>query len=232
MSPELTSFLIQAGATLAGAFAAFRLEARHQDQREARDRLASLKRAIFTLASQRTFIINLKGQQLDALTGDARRAFLLQPIAVLPARLVLDVGALTFLLDTVDADLLNAIDVADLRFRTVVGVLEKRSRVHENFQQRFEAVQVSTGLDVIDLESLRRAVGPVVSSQLEQLTDELYTLTESALTMNRDVHGRIELAFGRLYPGEKLFVVEELPTAPAPAPATAPAPPKATPGTN
>jgi hypothetical protein len=207
----LTDFLIQAAATLSGALAAFWLEASRQKRKERNSQVARMKQVLFTLISQRTFLRNLEAQHLEPLRSSPLRAFLLHPVTTAPTQLSVQFNDLTFLLDVDDKDILNLLEVADLRFRSVLSILEARNRVHFQFQDRTEGMHRSGGPSIVTQEALKQAVGPVMMAQLTQLTDQLFESCTSALNTNREVYERLDSAFRAHFPREQLFRVKELP---------------------
>jgi len=210
----LSEFLVQASATLAGAGAAFGLEAWRQRRREKADKQASIKRALFVLVSQRSFLRNLEAQHLHELRGQSHRAFLLRPVYAVPSSLSIDLSALTFLLELPDKNVLPRIELADLRFRTVLGLLDERNRVYLEFQRRVEVSQVGETTNRIAIDDLRRIIGPVLSAQLEQLTDHLLDTSEAALESNRAAAELTDSAFRSAFPKDKLFRTQDIPLNP------------------
>ena len=51
----------------------------------------------------------------------------------------------------------------------------------------------------------------MLGRQLEDLTDELYRITEHAIGFNRDVYVAAVSSFRRLFPRSSMFAVEDLP---------------------
>ena len=118
-------FLIQATATLAGAFTAFHLEEQRQRRHETRVKLGNLRQGLFTLAMQRSFLLNLRKQYLDAHANTDAKAFTIPPILTTPPSVLLDVAALAFLIDD-EGDLLAGLVHAELGFKLVANIIELR----------------------------------------------------------------------------------------------------------
>ena len=101
MTPELSSFLAQAVSSLAGALAgagtAFQLEAWRQRRDQQRNRVARIHKAFFALVEQRSYLLNLKRQNLNPHRENPIRAFL-PPVLALPTVLNIERTELTFLL--------------------------------------------------------------------------------------------------------------------------------------
>ncbi len=107
--------------------------------------------------------------------------------------------------------MLNTIGVAEAQYRTVVALVEQRNALHLAFQSRFEAVRLATGASGGTVDDIRAIAGPVLSRQLEMLTDELYASTEHAIGFNRDSYIEAVASFRRLFPKSPMFGVEDLP---------------------
>ena|SRR5437773_7869951 len=81
------NFVVQAAATLVGAFTAFKLESRRKQRAERKEQVHSFNRVLFALTQQRTFLLNYENQHLAPNREDKCRAYMLRPLTELPARL-------------------------------------------------------------------------------------------------------------------------------------------------
>lgn len=202
-------FAVQATATLVGASAAFMLESFRQRRREQRDKIQEVKAALYALLSRRSFLRNLATQHLEPLRNDPHRAFMLVPITAAPSAIDMDLSKLTFLLDLRDKELLQHIEIADLRFRTVVSLIEQRNALHLEFQQRMEQAQLKSGEATFAGDQVRDLAGPLVTARLQSLTDLLFAATDDALESTLSTYRRAEVAFLAEFPKERLWHVEE-----------------------
>jgi len=196
---------------LIGAGAAFALEAlrRLHERRDAQ--IEQFKTALFVLILHRTFLRILNAQQLMPKRESSVRAYCLHPILIAPPHERVDLTALSFLLSSKEAELLNKLGVAEAQYRNVVALIEQRNQLHLVFQARVEAVSVNTGLSEGTLDDIRGIAGQMLARQLEDLTDELYRTTEHAIGFNRDVYVAAVSSFRQLFPKSPMFGVEDLP---------------------
>lgn len=206
------NFVVQAAATLVGAFTAFKLESRRKQRAERKEQVHSFNRVLFALTQQRTFLLNYENQHLAPNREDKCRAYMLRPLTELPARLDVDVEALTFVLELPQADVLNRIAEADLKYRTLIGVIESRNKLHLQFQERLASAEGIDDRGQDELVVLRRIGGPMIRRQLENLTNHTYAAVSDALTTNRIVYGDVCKACSELFPGEKILRLKEIET--------------------
>ena len=216
MAADSSGFVAQAGASLAGslagALAAFQLEAWRQRRRERRSRIDKMNRAIFSLGMRRNYLVNLNTQQLEPNRKDPLRAFL-PPVLRSPLASSIEWTELTFLLNPPgQGDLLNRFALGDEIFRTVVGLVEKRIEIHSRFQEQFALWEREhRNIDVeLSFDLIRHAVGPTLTIQLRDVTDHLYESVDRALAANREVYSLMTLSFARLFPNETHARVEEI----------------------
>lgn len=190
-----------------GAAAAFGLEALRRYHERQQTQIEQFKSALFVLLLQRTFLRTLHVQKLLPLREHPARAYFLQPILVTPSDERFDLRALSFLLSTKEAELLNNLGVAEAQYRCVVGLVEQRNHLHLAFQHKVQATGASEGT----FEDIKYIAGKMLGRQLEDLTDELYRTTEHAIGFNRDVYTAAVSSFRRLFPKSSMFGVEDLP---------------------
>jgi hypothetical protein len=82
-------------------------------------RIEQFKSALFVLILQRTFLRTLHPQQLLLQRENPIRAYGLHPILVAPPHERFDLPALSFLLSSKEAELLNKLGVAEAQYRSV-----------------------------------------------------------------------------------------------------------------
>jgi mRNA-degrading endonuclease toxin of MazEF toxin-antitoxin module len=207
----LTEFLIQAFATLVGAAAAFGLEALRRHHERQQTQIEQFKAALFVLILHRTFLRTLHAQQLMPQRENPIRSYSLYPILVAPPHGRVDLLALSFLLSSKEAELLNKLGVAEEQYRSVVALVEQRNQLHLAFQVRLQAASDATGISEVTPDDIRAIAGKMLARQLEDLTDELYRTTEHAIGFNRDVYETAVSSFKLLFPKSPMFGVEDLP---------------------
>lgn len=204
-------FIIQAFATLVGALTAFGLEALRRRHETEQGQIEQFKSALFILILQRTFLRTLHTQQLLPHRESPIRAYSLHPIVIAPPQERFEISALSFLLSSKEAELLNRLGVAEAQYRSVVALLEQRSELHRVFQGKLEATSAVTGQSEGTLDDTRAIAGMMLGRHLEGLTDELYRTTEHAIGFNREVYVAAVSSFRRLFPKSSMFGVEDLP---------------------
>jgi hypothetical protein len=201
MNDTISNLLGQAVATLIGAYAAFALERQRQKRKEQRTQAHEVKRALFALAVQRIFLLNVKQQVLDPSRDDPRRMFTVRATRILAPQVGLDVESLGFMLDDA-SELLQHIVHADITCRNVIMILEARNECHAEFQQRVEPIRIAGQLE-IPYEDIYAAIGPVLSANLEIMTESLYGMTIATLEIQMGSAHREY--FARRFPKEKIF---------------------------
>jgi len=106
----------------AGALFAFGLAAWRQKSEEKLAKIQKFKTALFVLILQRTFLRNLRAQQLEPKPDQPNRAYAILAITSASPLESFDIEALAFLLATGEADLLNRLTVAEAKYRSVVAL--------------------------------------------------------------------------------------------------------------
>jgi hypothetical protein len=155
---SLAEFVMQAFATLIGAGAAFGLEALRRRHEQQQLRIEQFKSALFVLILQRTFLRTLHAQQLLPQRENPIRAYGLHPILVAPPHERFDLPALSSLLSSKEAELLNKLGVAEAQYRSVVALVEQRNQLHVAFQARLQAAGAATGASEGTLDEIRGIV--------------------------------------------------------------------------
>jgi hypothetical protein len=201
-------FLTTGVATLLGAWVAFRLEQRHSERRDRDQQLAAAKETLFALVGQYSIIRNLKDQHFDAYRQDPLRFLKALPIPVYEPYPAIETTKILFILESDDPDLLNHLYLAERRFRSAMGLLLERNRLHGQLQQIL-AVDPPPG--EISAEEVRRRVGPAIFGQLKTVTDGLYAGLDSTIAQNRATADRLQALMPRLFPGRKAMKVVALP---------------------
>lgn len=160
-----------------GAFLAFQFE-RQQRRGEERDRhYIAAKYAHFVLLQQYSLLRNLTAQHLSALVDNENRWFMLHPILSPPQSFSLDFTSLVFILRSSDPDLLNRLGVTQERFSTLLRLLEQRSDLHAQFQERTGTLHKEgafpSGMFTRDDLTAEKIGGPLLA-QLKGATDYLF----------------------------------------------------------
>jgi hypothetical protein len=221
MSPETVKeilaqvglFLTTGVATLLGAWVAFRLEQRHSERRDQDQQLAAAKETLFALVGQYSIIRNLKDQHFDGYRDDPLRFLKALPIPVYEPYPAIETTKILFILESDDPDLLNHLYLAERRFRSAMGLLSERNRLHGQLQQLLAGAQPS---GEISIDEVQKRVGPALFAQLKTVTDGLYSTLESTIVQNRSTADRLEALMPRLFPGRRPMRVVALPPSQAP----------------
>ena len=177
---------------------------------ERRRRALELKKALFALILQRTYLRNIAAQELAPMRDNPIRAYAVHPILAVPPGHSFTVEPLAFLLGVGGGELLNRLANAEAQYRSVVALIDARNEVHKKFQARLEAAQIAEPQVSGTIDDIRRIAGPAVSKTLERMTDDLYSFTDKAVGANGELCVGIAEAFRRLFPKEELFGVEDL----------------------
>jgi hypothetical protein len=160
-----------------GAFLVFQFE-RRQRRREEWDRhYLAAKYAHFVLLQQYSLLRNLTAQHLAALADNENRWWMLHPILSPPQSFSLDFDSLAFVLRSSDPDLLNRLAVTQERISTLMRLLEQRSNLHAQFQERTGILQKEGAFPegMFSLADLTPdKIGGPLLAQLRGATDYLF----------------------------------------------------------
>lgn len=160
-----------------GAFLVFQFE-RRQRRGEERDRhYLAAKYAHFVLLQQYSLLRNLAAQHLSDLADNENRWWMMHPILTPPQSFALDFNSLVFILRSKDPDLLNRLGVTQERFSTLMRLLEQRSNLHAQFQERTGILHKEgafpAGMFTLDDLTPEKIGGPLLA-QLKGATDYLF----------------------------------------------------------
>lgn len=166
-----------------------------------------MRQALFRLAMQRWLIENFVDRYLEPHKESTTRWLELQPFLLVPTREELDVGAIAFLLDEGDGDLLHQLAHGQVQFRTFLGVLEARNAAHAELGQRLLELRKR---DVVlrEAKDVERLAGQDVVQPLQGLTAALVDSAEFARTANSEDMDRLARRFSEKYPKEPLPVLK------------------------
>lgn len=160
-----------------GAFLAFEFERWQRKREEQNDHYLAAKYAYFVLLQQYGLLRNLAAQHLAALAENEHRWWMLHPIQSPPQSFSIDFGTLAFILRSKDPDLLNRLAVTQDRFFTLMRLLDQRSGLHAQFQDRVDILSKEgafpQGMFVLDEETATK-IGQPLLAQLRQTTDFLF----------------------------------------------------------
>ncbi len=216
LPPDVMDFLVQAIASLlgalVGAFAAFELERQRQKRTERHHRIGRIRKALFVLMEQRSFVLNYSHQFLDGLRDDPDRDLKLLPTPPIAPEVRIDIEDLGFLLER-DGYVLNRLANADLRFRSLLGWMAVRNEVHQRFQEQVQIFQRTANPppDKEGFDDVRTFIGRMMELQLRDLTNSIFEIAELALSGNRKAESLLRDVAARDYPDDKLFKIVEMP---------------------
>lgn len=177
MKDLIWNFLSLVFGTGLGAFLAFGFERRQRRREERDDHYLAAKYAHFVLLQQYSLLRNLAAQHLTCLAENNQRWWMLHPIQSPPQSFSIDSNALSFILRSQDPDLLNRLAVAQDRFSTLMRLLDQRSGLHAQFQDRLGVLHREGSLqgDTFTLdEDTQTKIGRPLLAQLRQTTDFLF----------------------------------------------------------
>ena len=160
-----------------GALLAFEFERWQRRREERNDHYLAAKYAHFALIQQYSLLRNLAAQHLTSLADNENRWWILHPIQSPPQSFSIDFSSLAFVLRSQDPDLLNRLAVTQDRFSTLMRLLDQRSDLHAQFQERMALLQregaFTGGMFALDQETAT-IIGPHLLAQLRQTTDLLF----------------------------------------------------------
>lgn len=184
---------------LVGAWGAFRFERRRRRLDERTARVAGVRKALFTLAIQRSFIENLSMLYLDPHRSSSRRWRTLPKYLAIPIHEELNLDSLSFLLELRASELLGQLAHGQNQFRKLLGVLEARSVAYQAMLDRLTEIRKSN-----PVAAGEAYLGPEVEDPLQGLTDALYEAADFARSANEEDIDRIRDFFGESFPGEHI----------------------------
>lgn len=173
-------------ATFAGAFFAFKIEKNYKERQEKIKNFRSGKRAQFALMSQYQSLLPAKRDNLDPLEKDKNRHITLLPFPHYSQYDKIDIEALLFILDEPDKNILNELSVANNKFQTILGTIEKRNEEHEDFQKRSAKIGEEGALNIATYHILK------------DLTDSLYDQFEDSMETSLELHQKL-YSFLKMY---------------------------------
>jgi len=183
MSDLIWNFSSLVVGSFIGAFFAFEFERWQRRREERSDHYLAVKYAHFVLLQQWSLLRNLATQHLDALVGNENRWWMLRPIQSPPKSFSIDFNSLAFVLRSKDPDLLNRLAVTQDRFSTLTDLLDQRSRLHSQFQDRTAALDSEGafpgGRFVLDQQTAKK-IGQALLAQLRETTNELFESVPAA----------------------------------------------------
>ncbi len=181
------------------------------DQREAKEQLTEarvelINGGLLVLKSQLEAASSFHRQLLADVRDHPHRHLVLRAAQQQSVQhLVLDQKAFAFLLGTPAQDAFMKMLLAHNTFHTAMQIANDRSALHSSqFQPRLEESE-------LDLEKgataakVAAAVGKRIDYTLKQLTDDLYSMIESAMSQLSEVGAAAPIALRALYPGRRII---------------------------
>lgn len=195
-------------AAFAGAWFAFRFERKHKEADEVRRRIGAVNRALYTLMSQWSAMVQIRQEIIDPYRG-RRDAWFNMP-ATVPGRyerISFEAGELSFLLE-IDGQVYAEILLEEQRHNSAVHTLETRSSIILNeVWPRLAQAGVGIGAQR-DEGEIERIIGLDATRKLKVLGDGLVKNVDANLKTLVAAYERLRAAVKKTYPNEKLINVE------------------------
>lgn len=201
--------IITAGATLGAAYwgarAAFDFNRKHEADRTEAQQIEECNRALLVLSRQYNLLLNYQQQILDEPRSDPGRHFFLPPSEPMDYKQwMVNVPALSFLMQTDAAELPFMFAVQDDHFHSSIAAINARTVAHQEFQRALAASSLPTDQE-LPLEVFENAVGQRITVTLKEVTDQVYALVDTAISA-LEIAGRdARNVLRTLYPGAKLL---------------------------
>ncbi len=199
----LWEFLLAGLGTFSGAWFAFRFERRSKSEDQAEGRRSALRKTLFVLAMQRSFLENFIRLYLEPYQEDPIRWRRLPQFLQLPLQEQLDLEGLSFLLDSEASELLYQVSLGQSQFRTLLGVIDARNAAHGALIKRLVCV-METHSPLPTPEDMDTLLGPDITEPLQGLTDGLYEAADNAQRANLEDFAAVSKHFRKKNPGEPL----------------------------
>ncbi len=183
---------------LVGAALTYWFQHRLLSSASRRTTLNEARRAQFAIASQLNFVVYVS-RHLDKYRDHPNRGALIHTIAYEIARPMVDLGAMTFLLESTDPSLMMKLAVSQEDFQQLTGVIAERNRFYQGPLADFLGPLHAGG-----------APPPDDAWQLQKaktLTDSLYESAESAMERATDCARELRDALKQMFPNEKFLAV-------------------------
>jgi hypothetical protein len=208
LASELIDSITTLVAAFAGAWFAFRFERKHKEADEVRRRVGAVNRALYTLMSQWSAMVQIRQEVIDPHRG--RRDAWLNMAATVPGRherISLEAGELSFLLE-IDGQVYAEILLEEQRYNSAVHILEVRSNIILNeVWPRLAQAGVGIGAKRDEAE-VERIIGRDATRKLKVIGEGLVRNVDENLKTLVAAYERLRAAVKKAYPKEKLINVE------------------------
>ena len=205
---QLIDPLVTLVAAFAGAWFAFLFERRHKDAEEVRRRVGAVNRALYTLTTQWSAMVQIRQEVIDPYRG--RDDAWLNMAATVPGRhdrISLEAGELSFLLE-VDGQAYAEMLLEEQRYNLAIHTLDVRSNIIFNeVWPRLGQAGIGIGART-DAAEIERIIGMDATRKLKVIGDALVKNVDENLKTIVAAYGRVRGAMKKAYPNEKLIDVE------------------------
>ena len=203
---ELLPHLVTLVAAFSGAWFAFLLNDRAKARQTVRDQVAAINRAQFALIRQFNTLKVVQAQAVEPIRQHPGYHIAMR--ALLPLRddaPELDLGSLSFLLETEDRELLLELMIENQRFKTAVQAINERSRLHlDEVQPRLEPAGIREGGQYSESDCLK-ALGEPLYLTLKRATDAAIDHVDQSIVSCESLVARLYDAMKKRYPKQTII---------------------------
>lgn len=200
-------FLTPLVAAFMGAFIAYRLARRKEEDRLKKDRIEAGQKALFTLIRQLNAAMVVKKSIFEKFENERFRHYII-PSTVCNNYddLKIDFKSITYLLMTDHGNILNEALVVEDLFHSTIKAINRRSDIHIEFQKLLDGANILNANELKE-EDVKKVVGLRICITLEKSTNEIYDLLKELIEKLMIIIPKLAYNFEKLYPGTKFIRV-------------------------
>ncbi len=196
-------------AAFLGAWYAFHLHDKKQDNKTKKEHIAAGNRALFVLIRQYNALLGIKGKIIDPVKDMAPRSLNMRPTLPLKyEHLVIDADSLTFLLETKDRNILMELLIEEERFKAAIQSLNERSKLHIESIQPILAAAGVREKQSYPVDDIKSKLGEQLFLHIERATDEALSHTTNTVESLKNIISKFHSVLKKQYPESSFLQVE------------------------
>lgn len=201
--------LVTLAAAFAGAWFAFLLQSRKDDQKIKAANIGAGNRAIFLLGRFANQLELIRRQIINPVRTKPTRMLEMKPTLFLDyAHMKLDADGLSFLLETSFANVLGEAIAQENQFHSAIGAINERSRLHREEAQPALEKSGLTLPGIYTRAQIDAALGHRLSATMEMITDDAIKAVDRAVVSCTTAATNMKNALSSLYPGSKVIGIQ------------------------
>ncbi len=192
-----------------GAKYAFDLQENKEKEKKKRKNIVSGNLAIFNISIMLDKLISYQRQVLNPERDNPTNFIGMPPtLNTFDKNISFNIEALSFLLGTSHRNLLGELSTEESRYKTAIGAIDARSRLHvDEIQPALERSQFVQGGNYT-LADIENALGNRLFVSLQQATISVFENVDPTIISLQEVGDSLRQAMSELYPTETVLGVE------------------------